>query len=246
MTTSHLDRDSSVPLYVQLTSILRDKIDRGEWTASQRIPSENELNRLYGVSRMTARQVLAQLVSEGMLFRVQGKGTFVSPKKIATKSPAYKGIREQLEQQGYETSTELIETAIVEADSKVARHLRLNVGDPVHSIVRLRKVEGDPISLHHSFVPTALAADLIGHDPAHEQLCVILEREYSLRMSTVHETLETASAGTRDASVLGVKRNAPLLLLQQEIDDTGGTRFEYSRILFRGDKIRLEFEYVLD
>ena len=72
MGSEMLDRDASMPLYLQLAGLLRGRIERGEWQAGQKIPSENELNRLYGVSRMTARQVLAQLVSEDLLFRVQG------------------------------------------------------------------------------------------------------------------------------------------------------------------------------
>ena len=67
--TEILDRDASMPLYLQLAGLLRGKIKRGEWRSGQKIPSENELNRLYGVSRMTARQVLAQLVLSDELFR---------------------------------------------------------------------------------------------------------------------------------------------------------------------------------
>lgn len=92
-----LDRGGSTPLYVQLANLRRGKIERGEWRPDQKIPSENELNRMYWISRMTARQVLAQLVHEELLFRVQGKGTFVAHRKIGATSPAYLGIREQLQ-----------------------------------------------------------------------------------------------------------------------------------------------------
>lgn len=243
--TDLLERESSTPLYVQLTNILREKIEKGEWRANQKIPSENDLNRIYGISRMTARQVLAQLVNEGLLFRVQGKGTFVAPEKIGTRSPAYKGIREQLEQMGYQTETTTLGRDLVVADNRVARHLGLPEGGRVHQVLRLRTVEGEPISLHESFIPEHLAPDFEEHDPAGQQLCVILEESYGLRMGRVVETLESGRASTKEARLLQVSRNAPLLLLQQEISDPRGVRFEYSRIIFRGDKIRLEFEYDL-
>src|SRR6478609_11233472 len=126
-----LDRDASMPLYLQLAGLLRGRIESGELKPDQKIPSENELNRMYGISRMTARQVLAQLVNEELLFRVQGKGTFVAHRKIGTRSPAYMGIREQLERMGYATTTKVLSSEVVPADVRVAEHLRISPGDAV-------------------------------------------------------------------------------------------------------------------
>ena len=80
--TDVLERESAVPLYVQLEQILHTRITSGEWAPNQRIPSENELNRIYGLSRMTVRGVLTKLVNDGLLLRVPGKGTYVAPPKI--------------------------------------------------------------------------------------------------------------------------------------------------------------------
>ena len=89
--TDLLHRDSSVPLYQQLEEILKGKIANGDWAPDQRIPSENELNRMFGLSRMTVRGVLTKLVNDGLLLRVAGKGTYVSPPaKISAVSPAGK------------------------------------------------------------------------------------------------------------------------------------------------------------
>ena len=238
-----LDRSGSTPLYIQLANVLRDKIERGEWQPDQKIPSENELNRMYGISRMTARQVLAQLVNEELLFRVQGKGTFVAHRKIGTRSPAYMGIREQLEQLGYATTTRVLSSDVVAADTKVAEHLKISPEDKVYRLRRVRMVENEPISLHTSFVPQKLAPRLAADDLVNRQLCVILEEEYDLRMSSVEESLESTLPSADEAKLLKIRRTTPLLLLRQEISDGRGQRFEYSRILFRGDKIRLEFHY---
>lgn len=243
--TEQLSRTSPTPMYVQLTNILRDKIERQEWEVEEKIPSENELNKMYGISRMTARQVLAQLVNEGLLFRVQGKGTFVAPHKIATRSPSYKGIREQLEQMGYQTSTRLLAEELIIADHYLAERLALPGGSAVHKIRRLRFVDDEPISLHESYVPQRLADDLTSHDAEQQQLCVILEEQYGLQMGHVVETLESGNASSADAKLLAVRTTAPLLVLRQEISSPTGQRFEYSKITFRGDKVRLTFEYDL-
>jgi GntR family transcriptional regulator len=240
-----LDRNGSTPLYIQLANVLREKIERGEWKPDQKIPSENELNRMYGISRMTARQVLAQLVNEELLFRVQGKGTFVAHRKIGTRSPAYMGIREQLERMGYATTTTVLSSEVVPADVRVAEHLRISPDDAVYRVRRIRLIENEPISLHTSFVPKRLANDLDADDLVNRQLCVILENEYGLRMSRVNESLESTLPTADEAKLLRIRRTTPLLLLRQEISDPRGQEFEYSRILFRGDKIRLDFQYNL-
>lgn len=134
-----LNRAGSTPLYVQLATTLRDKIEHGEWRPGQRIPSENELNRAYGISRMTARQVLAQLVSEQLIFRVPGKGTFVTPRRADARPPAYIGIRKQLERAG-DPAAGLPSPEIVPADTDVSQHKRIPLDAPVHRLRRRRVV----------------------------------------------------------------------------------------------------------
>lgn len=243
--TEILDRESATPLYVQLTDLLRAKIERGEWLPDAKIPSENDFNQLYGISRMTARQVLARLVDEGLLFRVQGKGTFVAHRKISTRSPSYMGIREQLERLGYATHTELLDQGIVEAEARVAAKLDIPEGTPVYLIRRLRLVEDSPISLHESYVPQAVADGLLDHDLVSRQLCTVLEADFGLTMAHVTETMESSAASRPEAKLLHTRVGTPLIVLEQRISSAANVPFEFSRIQFRGDKVRLEFEYNL-
>lgn len=242
--TTMLDRDSAIPLYAQLSEILRQKIVSNEWKPSQKIPSENELNQIYGVSRMTARQVIAQLANEGLVFRVQGKGTFVAPQKIKTRSPVgYQGIRKQLEQQGYQTETRLLSREVVPASASAAAAFGITPGASIYVIKRLRLANGEPISLHTSEVPQPLAPGLENSDMINVQLCVVLAEEYGLQMGEVEETLEITAATSSEARALEVARASALLLLTQSISSGAGTVFERSKIVFRGDKIRLQFNY---
>ena len=243
--TEVLDRDSAVPLYVQLEQILSSKITAGQWQPNQRIPSENELNRMYGLSRMTVRGVLTKLVNDGLLLRVPGKGTYVAPTKISAVSPAYRGMREQLEALGYSTTTRLVSFEREAATSVVRERLGLARGDDVYLIVRVRSVQGEPISLHRSHVPASLAPGLDGHDVVSEQLCVILEKSYGLPMRHVQEHLEAVAVSAADAKQLDMHRGDPALLLHDVIADADGRPFEYSTIVFRGDRLRLTFDYEL-
>lgn len=243
--TEMLERDSAVPLYVQLEQILSSKITGGEWQPNQRIPSENELNRMYGLSRMTVRGVLTKLVNDGLLLRVPGKGTYVAPTKISAVSPAYRGIREQLEALGYSTTTRLVSFEREAATSVVRDRLGLARGDEVFVIVRVRSVQGEPISLHRSHVPASLAPGLDGHDVVSDQLCVILEKSYGLPMRHVREHLEAVAVSAAEAKQLDMHRGDPALLLHDVVSDGDERPFEYSTIVFRGDRLRLTFDYEL-
>jgi GntR family transcriptional regulator len=241
--TDVLERESAVPLYVQLEQILHTRITSGEWAPNQRIPSENELNRMYGLSRMTVRGVLTKLVNDGLLLRVPGKGTYVAPAKIDAVSPAYRGVREQLEQLGYETSTRLVSLTLEPPSTGVREHLDLPEGEDVYAIVRVRTVQDAPISLHRSYVPARLAPGLDAHDVVGGQLCVVLEQHYGLPMRHVAEHLEAVAVNSTEARHLGMRRGEPALLLHDVISDATARPFEYSSIVFRGDRLRLRFDY---
>jgi GntR family transcriptional regulator len=243
--TEMLERGSSVPLYRQLEDILYAKIVAGEWAPNERIPSENELDKQFGLSRMTVRGVLNKLASDGLLIRVPGKGTYVAPSKISAVSPAYRGVREQLESLGYATKTRLLSHELVAPSPAVRDRLGLAGDDRVYAIVRLRSVDGEPISLHRSYVPARLAPSLDDHDVVDEQLCVVLEQHYGLPMKRVDEELEALIPEPRDAELLRIGRSEPVLRLSDVIRDGGGRPFEFSMITFRADKMRLRFDYQL-
>ncbi|MDR1790182.1 MAG: GntR family transcriptional regulator [Propionibacteriaceae bacterium] len=241
-----LRKDSPKPLYKQLEELLRAEIVSGVYGPNQMIPSELELSRMFGISRMTARAVVTQLVNEGLLHRVQGKGTFVIEPKIPTGPLAYQGIREQLESMGYSTSTALIEFHEIQADIQLARIFDVPVDEPLYFTKRLRNVEGTPISLHLSYVPKALAPTLTGDSLEAEQLCMVLANDFELTSASVTETLESVLATTAEARLLGVERRFPLLLLTDTHSSKTGRVFEYTKVLFRGDKVKLHFEYQRD
>lgn len=238
-----LERTNPKPLYAQLEEIMRNKIEHGEWSPNNSIPSENEFCRIYGVSRMTARSVITLLVREGLLYRVPGKGTFVADRKITTGPLSYTGIREQLEQQGYETSTKIIAIEKQSASKQIAAKLEMEEGSPVYYLERVRYVKHEPISIHVSYMPSMLCEGLERQDLEGEQLCHILDREYNLKRGKVIETLESIVARASEAKLLAVKPGHPLLLLEDTISSPDGRPFEYSRVLFRGDKIKLRLEF---
>jgi GntR family transcriptional regulator len=238
-----LDRKSPQPLYSQLEEIIRAFIQSGEWQPNKIIPSEREICEQYGLSRITVRSVLSTLVQEGLLRRVQGKGTFVTEAKISTTSPAYMGIREQLEQQGFHINTRLIQFKVLRASFKIAGYLEIKPDDEVVFIERIRSLDSTPISIHRSFLPKALCGTLSSAYLENEQLCVIIEREFGFKVATVTETLESVPAKKDEAALLQVPGNFSLLMLEDINRTSDGLVFEYTQVLFRADKVKLHFTY---
>lgn len=238
-----LKRTSATPLYRQLDAIMRQKVLSGEWSPNEIIPSENELAKLYGLSRMTARMVVTQLTQEGLLYRVHGKGTFVAEKKITAKSLSYVGIREQMEEMGYNTTTRILRLQRCSASKKIAERFNLDVEEPFCTIERLRLLDGQPFSLHYTYIPSFLCPGLEKHDLSGRQLCDILREEYGLVRQHVVETLESIGATKYESDMLEVKKDFHLLMLKNFISATDDVPFEFSKILFRGDKIKLKFVY---
>ncbi len=239
-----IKRENPKPLYVQLEELIRNKIEDGEWMPHTAIPSESEMNRLFNVSRMTIRSACSQLVQEGLLYRVPGKGTFVADPKIMTETLAYIGFREQLERMGYEISTELLFVGEKKASHGVARRLQCNVDSSILEIERLRFIKGEPISLHYSYIPYELCANLGERSLEEEQLCVILEREYGLKRNRIIETLESVTATEKESNLFNVNQGYPLLVLEDVLYDKEDVPFEYSRC-FPGDKIKLKYDISL-
>jgi GntR family transcriptional regulator len=238
-----LDRASSKPLHAQMEELIRKNLEAGIWAPGAIIPSENELGLKYGVSRMTARSVVTKLVQEGMLFRIPGKGTFVAEQKIEAKSLSYEGIREQLERLGYEVFTKLIGVRKGKGNKDARSKLQLGDGEQVYTVLRLRSVKEMPLSLHTSYIPVRLAPQLESLNLVDEQLCYILSKNYGLNRERIFEELESVAATEDEAAWLKIQPGHPLLLLQDTIADPDGVRFEYAKVVFRGDKIKLKLEF---
>jgi len=238
-----LDRTSPRPLHAQLEEILRQKIENTELVVDQAIPSENELSRQFKLSRMTARNVITRLVSDGLLYRVPGKGTFVAAQKIVTAPLTQMGIREQLIAMGYETDTVVIDKKIEKASKKIANYLMISEGDLIYVLVRLRYANGEPLSLHTSHIPVKVCSELFQNNLEKEPLCDILSKKYNIISKRGIETLESVGTNARESKLLNVKKGFHMLLLTYIMYSQDDNPFEYSKVLFRGDRIKLSFEF---
>jgi GntR family histidine utilization transcriptional repressor len=147
----------STPLYERIKSHIVTQIESGTWLVSQRIPSENELVRLLGASRMTVNRALRELTNAGYLERVQGVGTFVAPHRAHTHPLQIRSIAEEIQGRGHEHSARVVAHDSQKASSKLAESFNSRVGTTVFHSLIVHLENGVPIQLEDRFVNPAVA-----------------------------------------------------------------------------------------
>lgn len=235
--TAGIDPGSPVPKYLQLREILLDLIDRGEPPVGAAIPSERELCRRFGLSRMTVRQAVDRLVAEGRLQRVAGKGTFVARPKIEMSLPLT-SFSEDMRARGMVPGSRELDRRIVPAGARLSRELGIRQGDPVHLLARLRTADGEPICIERTHIPAALAPGLDAHDLTDRSLHALLETEYGLVPDGGELTIDAAIAEPEDADLLRLPRGGAVLLLRRR-SFAGGAVVELNASTYRADRYQL-------
>ena len=180
------------------------------------VPPERELARLYGTSRTTVRQALAELVIEGRLLRMQGKGTFVAKPKVA-QPLELASYTEGMRQHGLHPQTKILDIGYVTADEELATLLDVRQGGRLLRIHRLRLADGEPMSIDTSHLPARRFPGLRRQLERHASLYETLRTGYGIQLAEAEETIETVLADPHDARLLGVDPGIPLLLLSRQI-----------------------------
>jgi len=201
------------------------------------VPPERELAKRYGTSRTTVRQALAELVVEGRLLRMQGKGTFVAKPKVA-QILELASYTEGMRQHGLHPQTKILDIGYVTADEQLAGLLSVRPGGRVLRIHRLRLADGEPMSIDMSHLPARRFPGLRRQLERHASLYETLRTGYGIQLAEAEETIETVLADPHDARLLGVDPGIPLLLLSRHAIDSTGQPVEWAQSWYRGDRYK--------
>src|ERR1700685_1094866 len=205
--------------------------------AGSPVPPERELARSYGTSRTTVRQALAELVIEGRLLRMQGKGTFVAKPKVA-QSLELASHTEGMRQHGLPPQTKILDIGYVTADEHLAALLAVRPGGRLLRVHRLRLADGEPVSLGPPPPPARRFPGLRRQLERHASLYETLRTGYGIQLAEAEETIETVLADPHDARLLDVDPGIPLLLLSRHAIDSTGQPVEWAQSWYRGDRYK--------
>ncbi|UCC62039.1 MAG: GntR family transcriptional regulator [Anaerolineae bacterium] len=234
-------RNHPLPLYYQLMQELRQRIEEGTWKPGGLIPSERELSETYGISRMTVRQALAELVNDGLLRRDQGRGTFVARPKIRKQLSRLTSFTEDMRARGKLPSAQVLCMEMVSARPKVAEMLQTDVAGQVVLVERLRLADNEPVGIERSHLSfdgceAILREDLSG------SLYRLLSKRFGLVPTRAQEEIEAGACASREAKILGIKHSQPVLLIRRRTFDQNQRAFEYVESVYRGDNRILSVE----
>ncbi|MEN6300373.1 MAG: GntR family transcriptional regulator, partial [Anaerolineaceae bacterium] len=230
-----------VPLYVKIRENLREAIKRGEYKQGEKLPSEDELAIKYGVSRMTVRQGIMDLIDEGLVYRRHGVGTFVALPHLERDHSRLTNFFESAAKNGINVSARILTMEVIPAKQKIASELHIEEGDSVIHIKTLRYTEDVPVTVHDAFIPHKLFAPILTRDLKtleSQHLWTILE-SYGYRLKRAVQRLEAREAGEEIAELLNIYSNAPILYKERTAYADDGTPIEFIFCYNRGDMYSL-------
>ena len=225
---------SAQPLYLQIKNVLAQRILDGDYVPHERLPSESELMKVFGVSRITVRQALRDLHSDGLVFSVQGKGTFVSKPKAMQDVQRLQGFGESIAPQGYEASTRVISIMETRPNKEVAEALGIKQTDSVTEIKRIRYLNREPISIDHSFYPLEIGRKLAGRDLT-QDIFPLLENDFDLLLDYADLRIEATLADEEQASLLNCGVGSPVLMIRRLVFDKQDNKISFEYLSHRGD-----------
>ena len=213
MTIRGLDKSSHVPLYWQLYTKLARQIEAAELKVGDRVPSERELAEQLNVSRITARQAIDALVESGLVYREQGRGTFVAePKKRGLQG--FTSFSEDLVARGHSPSSQVMAQELIPADQKLQQLLKIGPEDQVLHLVRLRLADERPVAIQATHLNHRLCPGIEQEDFSSQSLFTVLREKYYVHPAWTEVEMEALSATTAQAHLLKIKPGEPVLVVR--------------------------------
>ncbi|MFC4424990.1 GntR family transcriptional regulator [Deinococcus navajonensis] len=242
-----LDPASATPVYVQVAAALAQRIEQGELPAGSALPSERDLARLLGVSRVTVRQALTQLASQGRLTRKHGSGTFVSPVAGSPGAPAPRPLgllssfSDDVRSRGQTPGAQVLHFGRGRPTAQEAMSLALSPAEVVLRVRRLRTASGEPLAVEESTLPAALVGPLAPEDVTDASLYALLAgRDLQPHRAIRH--LRAVGASSDLAALLDVPAGSALLATERVSWTRDGRPIEYARAHYRGDR----YDFVME
>jgi GntR family transcriptional regulator len=236
-----------LPLWWQIADRLRRAIEHGEFKAGEVLPSEAQLNDVFGVSRTTARAALDRLEQEGLIFRKAGKGSVVLDAKVEQPLSRLSSFAEDMRQRGLSASYTTYSVAIDPTPAEVAHALSVEEGRPALHITRLLKAEGLPMGMSHSWI----SPDILGGVPApkpseldERSLYDWLETSLAARIVGGTETIEAAVTDRRLSQQLDIPLGSAVLVARRRSHGADRRPIEYALVSYRADRYRFTIDLV--
>jgi GntR family transcriptional regulator len=205
------------------------------------IPSERQLSADLGVSRLTVRAALDELVREGYLVRRRGSGTFVSEPKIAQEL-TMTSFTEDMRRRGIIASAKTLDLSVVPAGARLGRLLNVSPSEPILVASRLRLADAETMAIETLHVREAVVPGLSAGDLEQTSFYTLLRERYGVVLGSALQTIEPTVTNEEESEALGVPLHSPAFLFERTTRSEHGEIIEFVRSIYRGDRYRLVTE----
>lgn len=230
---SLIDKDSPVPIYYQLKQYIMDKINKEEWPQDSLIPSERELSDTFKISRMTIRQAIGELVTEGFLYRQRGRGTYVAQPKIEQSDVM--SFTEAALNHGFKATTEVRRFDITLPAPAILDKLGLPDSEKVYYIQRFRMINNMIIAVEDVYLPLRYTGNLIKGDFT-SSIYKLLRDKYDYAIDHVHTNIEAVIPGEEEMYLFQAKKKIPVLKVTAVHITNRNIKLYYEESIYRSDK----------
>lgn len=237
-----IDKNHPLPMYYQLKEFIREKIASGEWQPGDMVPSERELSEQYKISRMTARQALSELATEGLLRREQGRGTFVAKPKIEHGLTRLTGFTEDIRARGMEPGARVVRLELITPPLLAVRALQITPDKKIILLERLRLAGGDPIALETSHLHFNGVENLLTEIFENHSLYRIISEKYKITPARAEQKIGADLCSQREQELLKIGEGAPVLRNKRITFNQWGRPFEYTESAYRADRYVFQAE----
>jgi GntR family transcriptional regulator len=238
------DRRLPTPLYAQIKDFLFERIQSAEWKPGMVIPTEFDLCQSFNVSRITVRRALSELVAEGYLERISGRGTFVSQPPINQSLNQLTGFTEEMVGRGLRPGSTVLDVRSIPADGDVASQLSISTGENIIVLKRLRLASDEPIAVETAYLPVRYFEGLESENLEGRSLYKIMRERFGIVPTRAVQKISASACPDDKARLLYVPRKSPVLHIFRTTYDQSERAIEWAESFYRGDKFVFQAELV--
>lgn len=232
-----LNSDSLKPLYEQMESDIRLAIQNKKYLPGQKIPSEEEFCHQYGVSRVTARRAIQNLLEQDLLERKRGKGTFVKQHQVGVPMINTIGFTDVLKQSGHLPHHSILVKSISSANEAIASKLNLQAGDTIMMMKRIIYEDGSPMAIDETYLSTKRFPGITEELTNDSSLYGVLQEKYNVSFLSSEMELRISQSDAENSVLLDYPTGEPLYEQDKIVYDTDNQVVHYSHTLVRNDRI---------
>lgn len=231
-------RSRGIALYHQLEVELIELINKGKLKENDKLPSEREICDQYSVSRTTARQAIGELERKEYVYKVHGKGTFVSPKVYKQQLLKFYSFTEEMKKLGKKPSSEVLGFKLKKASEKIALKFDMDEEENIYEILRLRMADDIPMMLEFTYLPKARFSDLQENILRERPMYDVFKERYNVSITKAKESFKPILINKNNAKILNVEEGTAAMKIERLTYENENV-IEYTVSIARGDK----FEY---